>query len=101
MYDDRNATEIFHNIILHTHFLLNLYLILVLLYYISFIITKYRFEKNRVSKKKKDTEEETVIGWLTKKTWKTSRLLKRTVSCFREDKPFNQLTSYMDCHSVW
>ena len=28
MYDDRNTTEIFHNIILHTHFLLNLYLIL-------------------------------------------------------------------------
>ena len=29
-----------------------------------------------------------------------SRLLKRTVSCFGKAKPLNQLTSYMDCHSV-
>ena len=61
MYNDRNTTEIFHNIILHTHFLLNLYLIPFLLYYISLIITKPRFETNRVSKIKKETEEETLI----------------------------------------
>ena len=29
------------------------------------------------------------------------RLLKRTVSCFGKAKPFNLLTSYRDCHSVW
>ena len=53
MYKDRNTTEIFHNIILHTHFLLHLYLIPFLLYYISLIITKSRFEKDRVRKIKK------------------------------------------------
>ena len=68
MYDDRNTTEIFYNIILHTHFILNLYLIPFLLYYLSLIIKKSRFETNRVRKIKKETEEETVISWLTKKT---------------------------------
>ena len=69
------TTEIFHNIILHTHFLLHLYLIPLFLYYLSLIIKKSRFEKEKVSKIKKKTEEETVILWLTKKTWETSRLL--------------------------
>ena len=68
MYDDRNTTEIFHNIILHTHFLLILYTIPFLLYYISLIITKSRFDTNRVSKIKNETEEDTEIRWLTKKT---------------------------------
>ena len=53
MYDDRNTTEIFHNIILHTHFLLHLYIIPFLLYYIPLVIKKSRFETNIVSKLKK------------------------------------------------
>ena len=84
LYDDRNTTEIFHIIILHTHFILHLYLIRFLLYYISLIIKKYRFEKNRVRKIKKETEEETVIRCFTKKIQETSCLLKRNVSCFGE-----------------
>ena len=68
MYDDRNTTNIFHNIILHTHFILHLYLIPFLLYYISLIIKKSRFETNRVRKIKKETEEKTAIRWLKKKT---------------------------------
>ena len=68
MYDDRNMTEIFHKIILLAHFILHLYLIPFLLYYISLIITKSIFEINRVGKIKKETEEETAIRWLTKKT---------------------------------
>ena len=51
MYDDINTTEIFHIIILHTHFLLYLYLIPYLVYYVSLIITKSRFETDRVSQK--------------------------------------------------
>ena len=53
MYYDSNTTEIFHNIIIHSHFLLLLYIIPFLLYYISLIITKSRFVTNRVSKIKR------------------------------------------------
>ena len=52
------AKEIFHKLILHTHFLLNLYLIPFLLYYISLILTNLRFETNRVIKINRDTEDE-------------------------------------------
>ena len=40
--------------ILHTHFLLHLYLISFFWYYLSLIITKSRFEKDKVSKIKKE-----------------------------------------------
>ena len=40
--------------ILHTHFLLHLYLISIFWYYLSLIITKSRFEKDKVSKIKKE-----------------------------------------------
>ena len=43
-------TEIFHNIILHTHVLLHLYLIPFFLYHLSLIITKSRFDKDKVSR---------------------------------------------------
>ena len=40
--------------ILHTHFLLHLYLISIFLYYLLLIITKSRFERDKVSKIKKE-----------------------------------------------
>ena len=40
--------------ILHTQFILHLYLISFFLYYLSLIITKPRFEKDKVSKIKKE-----------------------------------------------
>ena len=53
--------------ILHTHFLLHLYLISIFLYYLSLIITKSRFERDKVSKIKNKTKEDTVWRRLTKK----------------------------------
>ena len=53
--------------ILHTHFLLHLYLISTVLDYLSLINTKYRFERDKVSKTKKKAEEETVWQRLRKK----------------------------------
>ena len=40
--------------ILHTQFILNLYLISVFLYYLLLIITKSGFERDKVSKFKKE-----------------------------------------------
>ena len=40
--------------ILHTHFLLHLYLISIVLDYLSLINTKYRFERDKVSKTEKE-----------------------------------------------
>ena len=56
--------------ILHTHFLLHLYLIKKKLYYLLLINTKSRFERDKVSKIKKKTEEDTVWQRLTKKLWR-------------------------------
>ena len=47
-------TKMFHNIILHAHVLLHLYINTVFLYYLSLIITKSRFEKEKVGKTKKE-----------------------------------------------
>ena len=52
--------------ILHTHFLLHLYLISIFLYYISLINSKSRFETEKVNKIKEE-EEDTVWRRLTKK----------------------------------
>ena len=52
------AKEIFHNLILHKHYLLHLYIIPSVLYYISLILTNSRFETNRIIKINKDMEEE-------------------------------------------
>ena len=40
--------------ILHTHFLLHLYLISIVLDYLSLINTKYIFERDKVSKTEKE-----------------------------------------------
>ena len=93
------AKEIFHSLILHTHFLLHLYLIPFFLYYIYLILTNSIFKTNRVIKINKDTEEEKKTLF-DEETKGPSHLLKRTVSCFGKAKPFNQLTSYRDCHIV-
>ena len=53
--------------ILHTHFLLHLYLISIFLYYISLINSKSRSERDKVSKIEKKSEEDTVWQRLTKK----------------------------------
>ena len=53
--------------ILHTHLLLHLYLILIVLDYLSLINTKSRFEKDKIAKSKKMTEEDTVWKRLRKK----------------------------------
>ena len=47
-------TQIFLNMILLTHFLLHLYLISIVLGYLSLINTKYRFERDKVSKTEKE-----------------------------------------------
>ena len=53
--------------ILHTHFLLHLYLISIVLDHLSLINTKSRFERDKVSKTEKKTEDETVCQRLRKK----------------------------------
>ena len=58
--------------ILHTHFLLHLYLISIVLDYLSLINTKYRFERDKVSKTEKEggrgeclaKVEEEALGYL-------------------------------------
>ena len=47
-------TSIFRNMILHTHFLLHLYLISFFLDYLSLINTKSRFERDKVRKIEKE-----------------------------------------------
>ena len=53
--------------ILHTQFLLHLYLISIFLYYLSVINSKSIFERDKVSKIKKKAEEGTVCKMLRKK----------------------------------
>ena len=53
--------------ILHTHFLLHLYLISIFSDYLSLINTKSRIERDNLAKSKKETEEETVWQRLRKK----------------------------------
>ena len=53
--------------IVQTHFLLQLYLISIFLYYISLINTKSRFERDKVRKFKKKAEEDTIWQRFRKK----------------------------------
>ena len=68
--------------ILHTHFLLHLYLISIFLYYLSLIITKYRFEKDKVSKIKKEEGRGNFLAKVGKEDIGDFTFTPRTVSCF-------------------
>ena len=75
-------TKIFHNIILHTHVLLHLYLIPFFLYYLSLIIKKSRFEKDKVSKIKKEYERGECLPKVDEEDIGDFAFTPRTVSCF-------------------
>ena len=79
MYDDIN---IFDNMILHVHFLLHLYLISFFLYYPSLIITRSRFEKDKVSKIKKEDGRVDCLTKVDKEDIGDFAFTPRTVSCF-------------------
>ena len=68
--------------ILHTHFLLHLYLISCFLYYISIIITKSRFEKDKVSKIKKEDERGDCLTKVDEEDIGDFAFTPRNVSCF-------------------
>ena len=53
--------------ILHTHFLLHLYLVSIFLDYLSLINKKSRIERDNPEKSKKDTEDENIWKRLRKK----------------------------------
>ena len=53
--------------ILHTHFLLYLYLISIFLYYLLLINTNPDSKETKLAKSKKETEEETFWKMLSKK----------------------------------
>ena len=93
------AKEIFHNLILHSHFLLHLNLITFFVLNIShthkFIIRNKHSFQNKQGYRRGDYK--TLVD---EEDTGPSCLLKRTVSCLCKAKPFNQLTSYRDCHSV-
>ena len=67
--------------ILNTHFLLHLYLISIFLYYLSLIITKSIFEKEKVSKIKKDGRGDYLVK-VDKEDLGELVLTPRTASCF-------------------
>ena len=68
--------------ILHTHFLLHLYLISVFLYYLSLIITKFIFEKDKVSKTKKEDGKGNFLAKVEKKDIGDFAFTLRTANCF-------------------
>ena len=68
--------------ILHTHFLLHLYLISIFLYYLSLIITKFRFEKDIVSKIKKEDGRGDFLAKVDEEDLGDLTLTPRTASCF-------------------
>ena len=73
---------IFHNMILHTQFLLHLYLILIFLYYLSLIITKSIFEKDKVSKIKKEDGRGNFLVKVDEGDIGDFAFTLRTASCF-------------------
>ena len=75
-------TKIFYNMILHTQFLLHLYLILLFLYYLLLIITKSRFEKDKVSKIKKEDGRGDYLAKVDEEDLGDLALTPRTVNCF-------------------
>ena len=76
--------------ILHTHFLLHLYLISIFLYYLSLIITKSRFEKDKVSKTKKEDRRGDFLEKVYKEDLGDFAFATRTVSCFGQAVPLRQ-----------
>ena len=68
--------------ILQTHFLLNLYLISIFLYYLSLIIKKSRFEKDKVSKIKKEDRRGDYLAKVDEEDLGDFVLTPRTASCF-------------------
>ena len=68
--------------ILHTHFLLHLYLISIFLYYLSLVITKSRFEKDKVNKIKKEDRREDCLAKVDEEDLGDLVLTPRTASCF-------------------
>ena len=68
--------------ILHTHFLLHLYLIWFFLYYLLIIITKSRFEKDKVSKIKKEDGRGDCLAKVDEEEIGDFAFTLRTVSCF-------------------
>ena len=75
-------TEIFNNIILHTHVLLHLYPIPFFLYYLSLIITKSRFDKDKVSKIKKEDGRGDCNKLVDEEDIGDFAFTPRNVSCF-------------------
>ena len=75
-------SEIFHNMILHTHFLLHLYLISFFLYYLLLIITKSRLEKDKVRKIKKEDGRGDFLAKFDEEDLGDFALTPRTASCF-------------------
>ena len=64
--------------ILHTHFLLHLYLISIVLDYLSLINPKYRLKETKLAKPKKNAEEETV--------WQKLRKMLRIPRLYYQDR---------------
>ena len=68
--------------ILHTHFLLHLYLISFFLYYLLLIITKSRFKKEKVSKIKKEDGRGDCLTKVDEEDIGDFAFTPRTVICF-------------------
>ena len=68
--------------ILHTHVLLHLYIISFYLHYLLLIIKKSRFEKDKVSKIKKEYEKGDCLTKVDKEHIGDFAFTPRTVSCF-------------------
>ena len=68
--------------ILHTHFLLNLYLLSIVLYYLFLIITKSISEKDKVSKIKKEDGRGDCLTKVDKEDIGDFAFTPRNVSCF-------------------
>ena len=78
--------------ILHTHFLLHLYLISIFLYYLSLIITKSIFEKDKVSKIKKEDGRGGCLTKVDKEDLGDFAFTPRIAICFGQAVPLNRLT---------
>ena len=68
--------------ILHTHFLLHLYLISIFLYYISLVNAKSRFETDKVSKIKKEDRRGDCLAKVDEEDLGDLTLNPRTARCF-------------------
>ena len=68
--------------ILHTHFLMHLYLISIVMYYLSLITTKFRLEKDKVSKIKKENGRGDCLTKVDKEDLGDFTFTPRTASCF-------------------